>query len=213
MKIYAVADIHGSRERVERIGSHTERLKPDAVVIAGDITGHGDQDSLFQRLNDLPCPVLVVRGNMDSPEVDALLERHDNILSLHQREAIVKGIRFVGMGGTIPIPFNSKLCLREKRLIEETDRLITERSVLVAHPPPYGTLDEGFGNFHAGSRGLRRLILDRQPRLFVCGHIHERPGRAVLGKTLVVNCSMGRSGAGAWIEMETDREPAVSMLL
>ena len=65
-------------------------------------------------------------------------------------------------------------------------------------------LNVGFAAGHEG---------DRQPRLFVCGHIHERPGRAVLGKTLVVNCSMGRSGAGAWIEMETDREPAVSMLL
>jgi len=84
--------------------------------------------------------------------------------------------------------------------------------VLVAHPPPYGTLDEGFGNLHAGSRGLRRLILDRQPRLFICGHIHERPGWAFLGKTLVVNCSMGRSGAGAWIGMETGREPTVEML-
>lgn len=212
MKIYAVADIHGSPERMERIGSHTARLKPDAVVIAGDITGRRDHDSLFQRLNDLPCPVLAVRGNMDSPEVDALLKRHANILSLHQREAIIKGVQFVGMGGTIPIPFNSKICLREKRLIEETDRLITNGSVLVTHPPPYGTLDEGIGNFHAGSRGLRRLILDRRPRLLICGHIHERPGWAVLGKTLVVNCSMGRSGAGAWIEVEKDHEPAVSML-
>ena len=39
MKIYAVADIHGSRERVERIGSHTERLKPDAVVVKGIVYG------------------------------------------------------------------------------------------------------------------------------------------------------------------------------
>ena len=212
MNIYAVADVHGRPERMDRIYSHATRLRPDAVVIAGDITGHRDHDSLFQQLNDLPAPVLVVRGNMDSQEVETLLERHANILSLHRREATIKGVHFVGMGGTLPVPFNSKICLREKRLIGETDHLIGRNSVLVAHPPPYGTLDEGFGNIHAGSRGLRRLILDKQPLLLICGHIHERPGWAVVGKTLVVNCSMGRSGAGAWIAMETGREPAVRML-
>jgi putative phosphoesterase len=212
MNIYAVADVHGHQERLDRIVAHTTHLKPDAVVIAGDITGHGDHESLLRQLNDLPAPVLVVRGNMDSQSVEELLEGHANILSLHCREALIKGVHFVGMGGTLPVPFNSKICLREKRLIGVADHLIGRKSVLVAHPPPYGTLDEGFGNLHAGSRGLRRLILDRQPRLFICGHIHERPGWAVLGKTLVVNCSIGRSGAGAWIEMDECREPTVSML-
>jgi Icc-related predicted phosphoesterase len=212
MNIYAVADLHGRRERLDRIGSHAARLRPDVVVIAGDITGQGDHDALLHRLNDLPAPLLTVRGNMDSREMETLLDRYANILSLDRGEATIQGVHFVGLGGTIPIPFSSKICLRERRRIEETDHLIGRNSVLVAHPPPYGTLDEGFGNLHAGSRGLRRLILDRQPRLFICGHIHERPGWAFLGKTLVVNCSMGRSGAGAWIGMETGREPTVEML-
>ncbi len=212
MNIYAVADVHGRPERLERIGSHAARMRPDVIVIAGDITGRGNHDAQLGQLNDLPAPVLIVRGNMDSEEVEARLDGHSNILSLHRREAIIKEIHFVGLSGTIPVPFSSKICLRERRMIEETDHLIGRNSVLVAHPPPYGTLDEGFGNLHAGSRGLRRLVLDKQPILFICGHIHERPGRAILGKTLIVNCSMGQSGAGAWIGMETGREPTVEML-
>jgi Icc-related predicted phosphoesterase len=181
-------------------------------VIAGDITGHHELSSLIGQLNDLPIPVLAVRGNMDSQEVEKLLEQYPNISSLHKKKVTINGVSFVGLGGTIPVPFRSRICLREKRLIEETDYLIRRDSVLVSHPPPYGTLDEGFGNLHAGSRGLRRLILEKQPRMLICGHIHEKPGVALLAKTIVVNCRMGRSGAGAVIGMNNGHTPVVSMI-
>ena len=212
MNIYAVADIHGRQDRLDLIKNHVTLLKPDVLVIAGDITGHHEVLSLIGQLNDLPIPVLAVRGNMDSQEVEKLLEQYPNISSLHKKKVTINGVSFVGLGGTIPVPFCSKICLREKRLIEETDYLIERDSVLVSHPPPYGTLDEGFGNLHAGSRGLRRLILEKQPRMLICGHIHERPGVAFLAKTIVVNCSMGRIGAGAVISMNNDQAPTVSMI-
>jgi hypothetical protein len=212
MNIYAVADIHGRQDRLDLIKNHVTLLKPDVLVIAGDITGHHELLSLIGQLNDLPIPVLAVRGNMDSQEVEKLQEQYPNISSLHKKKVTINGVSFVGLGGTIPVPFRSRICLREKRLIEETDYLIGRDSVLVSHPPPYGTLDEGFGNLHAGSRGLRRLILEKQPRMLICGHIHERPGVASLAKTIVVNCSMGRSGAGAVISMNNDQAPTVSMI-
>ena len=212
MNIYAVADIHGQQDRLDLIKNHVTLLKPDVLVIAGDITGHHEVLSLIGQLNDLPIPVLAVRGNMDSQEVEKLLEQYPNISSLHKKKVTINGVSFVGLGGTIPVPFCSRICLREKRLIEETDYLIRRDSVLVSHPPPYGTLDEGFGNLHAGSRGLRRLILEKQPRMLICGHIHERPGVAFLAKTIVVNCSMGRSGAGAMIGMNKGHTPTVSMI-
>lgn len=212
MNIYSVADIHGRQDRLDLIKNHVTLLKPDVLVIAGDITGHHELLSLIGQLNDLPIPVLAVRGNMDSQEVEKLLEQYPNISSLHKKKVTINGVSFVGLGGTIPVPFRSRICLREKRLIEETDYLIERDSVLVSHPPPYGTLDEGFGNLHAGSRGLRRLILEKQPRMLICGHIHERPGVAFLAKTIVVNCSMGRSGAGAVISMNNDQAPTVSMI-
>ena len=59
---------------------------------------------------------------------------------------------------------------------------------------------------------MRRLILEKQPRMLICGHIHEKPGWALIEKTLVVNCSMGRSGAGALIVLRGDAAPTVRML-
>jgi Icc-related predicted phosphoesterase len=210
--IYATADLHGHLDRLDRIKDNVVSLKPNVFVIAGDITGHRETAAYIRRLNDLPVPVLTVRGNMDAQETERLLEQCPNVTSLHQKKVTINGVSFVGMGGTIPVPFSSRICLREKQMIEAMDHLIKTDSVLVVHPPPYGTLDEGFGKIHAGSRGLRRLILKKQPRMLICGHIHEKPGWAYVEKTLVVNCSMGRSGAGALIVLSGDTAPMVRML-
>jgi Icc-related predicted phosphoesterase len=210
--IYATADLHGHLDRLDRIKDNVVSLKPNVLVIAGDITGHRETAAYIRRLNDLPVPVLTVRGNMDAQETERLLEQCPNVTSLHQKKVTINGVSFVGMGGTIPVPFSSRICLREKQMIEAMDHLIKTDSVLVVHPPPYGTLDEGFGKIHAGSRGLRRLILEKQPRMLICGHIHEKPGWAYVEKTLVVNCSMGRSGAGALIVLSGDTAPMVRML-
>jgi hypothetical protein len=211
-KIYATADLHGYLDRLGRVTDNVVALKPDVLVIAGDITGHRESAAYIRRLNDLPVPVLTVRGNMDAQEIENLIASCPNVISLHQKEVTFDGVMFVGMGGTIPVPFSSRICFREKQMIEAMDHLIRTDSVLVTHPPPYGTLDEGLGNLHAGSRGLRRLILEKQPRMLICGHIHEKPGWAYIEKTLVVNGSMGRSGAGAMITLSGDAMPTVRML-
>jgi Icc-related predicted phosphoesterase len=210
--IYATADLHGRLDRLDLIEDNVTALKPDVLVIAGDITGHREPAAYIRRLNELSVPVLTVRGNMDAQEIERFIESCPNVISLHQREVIIDGVRFVGMGGTIPVPFSSRICLREKQMIAAMEPLIEADSVLVAHPPPYGTLDEGLGNLHAGSKGLRRLILEKQPKMLICGHIHEKPGWAFIEKTLVVNGSMGRSGAGALIMLSGDAAPTVRML-
>ena len=66
--------------------------------------------------------------------------------------------------------------------------------------------------FHTDYRGLKKIILSYQPRLVICGHIHERPGTAFIGDTRIVNCSMGRSGAGAIIDVDGDGVSEVEMI-
>lgn len=212
LTIYAVADLHGYHDRINQIAQNIRNLKPDVLVIAGDITGYRNPVAYLRLIDQLPVPVLIVRGNMDSAQIDNLIGQFSNISSLHLKKTIIGGVSFVGMGGTVPVPFSSRICFREKQMIAETQHLIAEDCVLVVHPPPYGTLDEGIGNLHAGSRGLRGLVWEKQPKLLICGHIHERPGWAFIEKTLVVNCSMGRNGTGAVIALSGDTVPTVRML-
>ena len=211
MRILSVADLHGSLSRLDLIRDRLATHKPDVVVIAGDITKFGKPADYLNRLNDLALPVLAVRGNTDPPSLEGLLDRYPNLSSLHRKRIIVHGVVFLGLGGTLPLPFRCRIGLWEKDMLEEAGPMIDGLSVLVAHPPPYGILDEVLGRFHTGSKGLRDIVLGREPRLLLCGHIHERPGMARLGGTVVVNCNMA-SGGGALVELKGESAPAVTLL-
>jgi len=212
MRIYAVADIHGRMDRMALIRNTISKFTPDVLVVAGDITHFTNPIPVIDRLNDMPVPVLAIRGNTDMARVERLIEQRPNISLPHLKREVINNICFVGLSGTIPVPFASRICLREHRVIEKIKPILKKESVLIAHPPPWGTLDQVFGRFHAGCQGLRKILAICQPRLLICGHIHERPGTAYAGETLVVNCSMGRTGAGAVIEVDTSRALKVEML-
>jgi len=212
MRIYAVSDLHGRKDRIARIRDTIADLRADLLVIAGDITNYTNARSVVNDLNDMPVPVLAVRGNTDLSRVETLIEGASNISSLHLNTVQIKGVTFVGVSGTIPVPFYSKLCCFEKRIIDKIENLLERETVLVAHPPPRGILDEAFGRFHAGSRGLYSMIARRQPRLFLCGHIHERPGWRYVGETLVVNCNISEEWGGALVTYDGKVDVKVAML-
>jgi len=62
----------------------------------------------------------------------------------------------------------------EEDLHALTADLPMDRTVVVSHAPPFGTVcDLNREHRHVGSRGLRAFIEDRQPYLTLHGHIHE----------------------------------------
>lgn len=212
MLIYAVADIHGRRDRVALIRNKILQHKPDVLVVAGDITNYIRPEPVIAELNDMPAPVLAIRGNSDLDRVEKLFKKYPNISSLHLKEVVVDGISFTGVSGTMPVPFSSLISFREKHIIDRLKLLVKRDTVLVAHPPPRGTLDEVFGRFHSGCRSLQKIVVNKQPRLLICGHVHERPGTLFVGETLVVNCSMGRKGAGILIDLNKGMPPEAELI-
>lgn len=47
---------------------------------------------------------------------------------------------------------------------------------LVSHGPPWGFFDTVFDCPHVGSESLTRCMLQAQPKITICGHIHESRG-------------------------------------
>ena len=212
MRIYAVADIHGQSDKIELIKNNSLQLNPDVIVVAGDITNYTGSTRILAVLNDIPAPVLAVRGNTDRSRVENLFKNFSNISPLHLKRVTIGSTPFVGLSGCIPIPFSSRICLNQAQIFEKLKPMIKSNSVLVAHPPPRGTLDEVLRKFHAGCRGLTEVIKICRPKLMISGHIHERPGSSFLGRTLVVNCAMGKNHAGAVIDIDNKNNLTVEIL-
>jgi uncharacterized protein len=100
--------------------------------------------------------------------------------------------RFVDPGAVSPeegwrsVPISPE---EARRTIRETlDDLVGDgdlsETVLLLHSPPYGTALDRAGldgrmvdhvpvDVHIGSMAVRRLVEARQPRLVLCGHVHE----------------------------------------
>ena len=212
MLIYAAADIHGHPDRIRSIESHIDLHQPDVLVLAGDISHRWRPARVLDPLSRLPLPVLMVRGNADSRRLDGLLAHYPNLRRLHLSRECLGGVAFVGVGGSLPLPFHSRLALREIGVLAHASRLLTEGAVLVVHPPPYGVRDQVFGKIHAGSRAVKRLMEENAPGLIICGHIHEQAGVEVMGHTVVVNCAMGRHCAGVLIRYDGTASAACTIL-
>lgn len=78
MKWLIASDIHGSAAYCRRLTEALERERADRLLLLGDLLYHGPRNPLpeghdpmavAQMLNELPLPVLAVRGNCDA-EID-----------------------------------------------------------------------------------------------------------------------------------------------
>jgi len=187
MRIYAVADIHNQEKKIASIQKTIERSNPDVLVVAGDITSYFKKNVVIKKLNELSVPVFLVRGNSDFRKVDKHIDNKRNISSLHLNKVELKGYNFIGLSGTIPFPFYSRICLNESKIFGELTPLLNHKSIMVAHAPPRGTLDRVMGRFHAGCYELNRLLFE-------------------------VNCSMSKKKQGALIEIHNDCILNIEML-
>ncbi len=212
MMLYAVADIHGKKENLLKIRKNIEQYKPDVLIIAGDITNYFFPKDTIDLLSGLSIPVLTVRGNSDFPIVDRLISKTETVYSIHREAYFEDGFHFIGLGGALLLPFKTKVCLWEASRFLEIESSLTDKSILVMHPPPFGVLDRVLGRVHSGSREICNMIARKQPLLFLCGHIHEDAGQSTIGKTIVVNCSIGKSGGGAIIQLEEGKVPNINFI-
>jgi len=190
MKILAVADIHGAQYRLNLVLKNIQKYSPDLVVICGDITQFGPGELAKNFLDQIPIETLAITGNIDTPDVSKGIDE-SKATKIELKKVTKKGIPFVGISG---VDSNQFKVLDEKKLLNE-------KSVLVSHVPPYDTQDKIFIGLHGGSKELRKIVDKYKPRLVLCGHIHEDPGFTKTNNTVVVNCSMGKRGEGALVEI------------
>jgi len=207
MKLLVLADIHGDIENIEYIDSDIRRC--EGIVIAGDITDFGGRDqavgvlSGFQKYQK---PIFAVPGNCDLPGVDEVLRR--NRCNLHGSCIEHEGLKFVGIGGSLPCPGRTPNEAGEndfRAVLEKGIAAFEAKNnlVLVTHQPAWGTeLDITVSGRHTGSQAVREFIEQYQPLLAVSGHMHEASGVDEIEKTMLVNPGPFRQGRYAVVEID-----------
>jgi Icc-related predicted phosphoesterase len=210
MKILAISDPHGDYSKIKKIIEKAGNF--DLVAIVGDITNFGPDEKVDELAEMFDKPVLAIPGNCDQRSILKTLE-NSKAINLHGKAEQIGNIRFIGLGGSNPTPFNTPFELSEEEIESALEGMVcsAENSeecgtiVLLTHAPPHGARDElPFG--HVGSKAIKEF-LDRVD-LIVCGHIHEAKGMEKVGKTVVVNPGEACKGSCALITIkETENKP------
>jgi Icc-related predicted phosphoesterase len=205
MKILAFTDIHGSYKKVDET---LAKVSADVIVIGGDITTAGTSaqaSSAIEGWERFGRPLVAVAGNMDSPEIDAVLESAG--VSVNGRGVKIGDVGFFGVSASPFSPLHTPYEISEEETaqrIEAGYRAVRDSKVrvFVPHAPPHGTkVDKVFMGTHVGSKSVRDFIERKQPDVVICGHIHEARGQDVIGKTRIVNCGPAGKGYYAVIEI------------
>jgi Icc-related predicted phosphoesterase len=189
MKLLLSSDLHGRESACVSLVAMARDV--DWVLIAGDLCNmrHG-LERCIDMLRAIDRPTILVPGNAESDdELRQACASWESSIVLHGNGTEIDGIPIYGIGGGIPVtPFGAwSFDLTEQDARERLEALPHD-AVLVSHSPPKGTVDMSSAGQHLGSSSLRQAVEEKQPRLVVCGHIHESAGRQdVIGKTPVVN--------------------------
>ena len=169
----------------------------DLLLICGDIGGKDgrgktfrqfseyqklDADYLASVLNEIKTESRFILGN------DDWFEYEDS--RYLQKAETINGLTLVPFEYVLLTPFNTNREVNDNKLEYELGKISADgNTVMVAHAPPLGAGDILYSGRNCGSCAVRGWIEEVQPKLWLCGHIHEDNSAAFIGETLVLNCA------------------------
>jgi 3',5'-cyclic-AMP phosphodiesterase len=168
------------RRAVAELNALTPR--PDATVITGDLTDHGNDDeyaNLRAILAAAAMPVYVIPGNHDSREGLRAAFAADGYLPqsgfLHYT---VEGdpLRIVALDTQIPGEHGGFLCAER---LDWFDRTLadapTQPTLVLMHHPPFPTGIEHMDQYALQNPAELGAIVRRNPQIerILCGHLHR----------------------------------------
>lgn len=188
MKLLLFSDLHCNKELTRQIVRQSSEV--DLVIGAGDFaTVRRGLESSIDILKKITKPVILVPGNNETlDELKSACEGWE-VHILHGQGVNILNQEFYGLGGGVPItPFGDwSYDLSESEALEMLKNL-PEQAVLISHSPPKGYLDVSSTGKHFGSEAVLKTIRSKQPKLVVCGHIHESAGKIIqLENTIIIN--------------------------
>ncbi len=189
MRLLLFSDLHRNRAAARSLVERAEAV--DVVVGAGDFASvRRGIETTIEVLQAIDRPAVLVPGNNETlEELRAATSAWPQARVLHGEAVTIDGVPFFGLGGGIPVtPFGPWSYDFSDEEAKELLAACPYGAVLVSHSPPKGAGDvDGHGR-SLGSLAVRDAILEKRPRLVVCGHIHASAGQKLtLGETPVVN--------------------------
>jgi Icc-related predicted phosphoesterase len=174
MKFLCFSDLHRDTRAAENLVAQSSKV--DVVIGAGDFANrHEGLPDTLDVLCQIKTPSVIVPGNGET--VDELRDaaaKWKSATVLHGSGCEISGVPFWGVGGGIPVtPFGDWSYDFDEQQAAELLSGYAGGGVLVVHSPPLDTVDRDGSRRVRGSQTIRDCVLQKNPKLVVCGHIHD----------------------------------------
>ncbi|MEQ9694174.1 metallophosphoesterase family protein [Shimia sp. SDUM112013] len=187
MKLLAFSDLHLNAAAAGRLVRESRNV--DLVLAAGDFcNARRGLDKALDLLAGLTAPVVAVPGNCES-EAELRDAAPEGWHVLHGGGVMIDGVTLFGLGYGVPVtPFGNWSCDLTEAQAAEALAGCAGADIFVTHSPPKGIADRTSTGLSVGSTAIREAIQRLQPKLAVCGHVHDCWGEeGKIGATRVVN--------------------------
>jgi uncharacterized protein len=187
-RLLAFSDLHRDLDEARDLAGRS--AEADVVIGAGDFASvHKGLEEAIDALSAIEKQTVLIPGNNETEEaLRSACEGWEAAIVLHGEGAEIDGVSFFGLGAGVPVtPWDWSFDLDEDAATAKLADL-PPGAILVVHSPPLGHCDASSAGEHLGSTAVLEAIEQKQPRLAVCGHIHESWGaESEIGSTRVFN--------------------------
>ncbi len=189
IRVLHVSDIHLSPLGLEFAREVAEAFDVDFVIDTGDLTSFGTEaeDLIVSYVPQFRRPYVFVRGNHDSPSLQAAMRRVENAIVLDGASTTIQGIIVFGLGDPLftPNPETAPDEAEVTRLFALTGERIAFALDLLPSPPDILAVH----NDRIAARAVGRVPL------VIAGHDHVQSARESAGTLLLRVGTTGGAGA------------------
>ena len=204
-KKYVLEDYNAGKKIINELN----KLKKPVYIIPGnwDFTSKGKVERT---------------AGFDLVSYPNLIRKKKNLKYWNRGLKKIKGLKILAFGGQVTAGaylekggfFKGKKRDREvKRNKKETKQILSygkkDIDLLFAHYTPYGYFDvvkfkgeNPMNGKHVGFKGYTEYIKKFQPKLFICGHMHEYQGMKKLGKTKIIATGSAKQGKAVMLDFD-----------
>jgi len=153
------------------------------------------------------------------------LKNMKNLKLIHKRKYLNKDLEIVGHGGYVDVtefvknPVDKDRKKQKKRLKryrrdeQKLKKLFSSKRpkkgfIFLIHYTPLNIFDKvkypgsPMNGKHVGWEPYNKIIKKYEPKLVICGHMHEYQGKKKLGNTMIIATGAAQNGQAAIIEIE-----------
>ncbi|UQZ89649.1 phosphodiesterase [Deltaproteobacteria bacterium Smac51] len=163
MRILIASDIHGSASRAAMFREKIDEMKPDQIILLGDLLYHGPRNPLpdvyspaevVEILGGLKVPIIAVRGNCDG-DVDQFVlpfhlaesawitDGHYRILAIHGHQLPEKDEEIKVPEGTAVLSGHIHIPVAERRGLIHRWNPGSTSLPKEDYPPSFGLYEDG----------------------------------------------------------------------